>query len=584
MRRKLGDNPLSKDYRLTPKPFVHDAKARDAILKQRFKASEVPEKLDAVIIGSGAGGLTSAVLLSRAGLKVLVLEQHDQAGGCCHSFIDKGFEFDTGIHYIGEMQDGTVDRVLLDQLTCGQLRWAKMDDEFDHIIIGDSGRSRKYKMESGEERYIQNLIDLFPDEKDAIIKYMDMVKDATSSMKWYSMLKILPRWLTRFLVWSRLYKLVLKSYRKGYIDMSLQDVLDELTEDQELKAVLSYLCGNYGLRPNNVPFILHAAVANHYTNGAFYPMGGSSEIAFHMIQSIEKAGGKVMMQAPVTSILCDNNGRVIGVRVGNNQCEIYAKYIISDAGVMNTFKTLLPETVAKSSNIYPIISKIGPSVSSITTFIGLEGSSQDLQLPASNMWLYDTDGMIGAMDNYLSLKPEDIEHMKIPFAFISFPSAKDPEWDKKYPGKSSAIIITLAKWEWFSQWKDEKVRHRGDYYDGIKDVLGRQMWQQCLNLFPQLDGKKVYMEVGTPVSNQYYLACPEGEMYGLHQGKERFSAEVASILRNDTDIPGLYLTGQDSLTCGFTSSALSGLFCAAQILNRFLYGELLKLREILKNN
>ena len=62
-----------------------------------FKPQKVPEDLDAIIIGSGIGGLTTAVLLGRAGQKVLVLEQHDQAGGCCHTFVDKGYEFDTGI-------------------------------------------------------------------------------------------------------------------------------------------------------------------------------------------------------------------------------------------------------------------------------------------------------------------------------------------------------------------------------------------------------------------------------------------------------------------------------------------------------
>ncbi|KAK3745214.1 hypothetical protein RRG08_048318, partial [Elysia crispata] len=128
---KGGKNPLAKDYRRPHEPFVHDAKARDAVIKQRFKASKIPEFLDAIVIGSGVGGLTSGVLLARAGKKVLVLEQHDQAGGCCHSFVEKGFEFDTGIHYIGSMYDGSVDRVLLDQLTCNQLRWAKMDDAFD---------------------------------------------------------------------------------------------------------------------------------------------------------------------------------------------------------------------------------------------------------------------------------------------------------------------------------------------------------------------------------------------------------------------------------------------------------------------
>lgn len=63
-----------------------------------FKSHKVPDNIDTIIVGSGIGSLTTAVLLGRAGYKVLVLEQHDQAGGCCHSYVDKGFEFDTGTY------------------------------------------------------------------------------------------------------------------------------------------------------------------------------------------------------------------------------------------------------------------------------------------------------------------------------------------------------------------------------------------------------------------------------------------------------------------------------------------------------
>ena len=74
------------------------------------------QKWDVVVVGSGIGGLTAAAILSKAGKKVLVLEQHDQAGGCCHTFLDKGYEFDVGIHYVGEMGQGHIFRTILDQV------------------------------------------------------------------------------------------------------------------------------------------------------------------------------------------------------------------------------------------------------------------------------------------------------------------------------------------------------------------------------------------------------------------------------------------------------------------------------------
>ena len=78
--------------------------------------SKVQEDLDANIIGSGIGGLTTAAVMAKAGKRVLVLEQHDQAGGCCHTFLDKGYEFDVGIHYIGQMGRQTLIKTLTDQV------------------------------------------------------------------------------------------------------------------------------------------------------------------------------------------------------------------------------------------------------------------------------------------------------------------------------------------------------------------------------------------------------------------------------------------------------------------------------------
>lgn len=55
------------------------------------------------------------------------------------------------------------------------------------------------------------------------------------------------------------------------------------------------------------------------------------------------------------------------------------------------------------------------------------------------------------------------------------------------------------------------------------------------------------MEVGTALTNQYYLATSKGEIYGLDHTTERFNPANAARLRPETPVNGLYLTGQVSL-------------------------------------
>lgn len=582
-RPKPGRNPFSSDTRRPREKLLINQQDRDAILKQRFKPSKVPENLDVIVVGSGAGGLVTAQLLARAGKRVLVLEQHDQAGGCCHTFIEKGFEFDTGIHYIGNMTAESRSCMLLDQLTDGQLDWVQMDDEFDVVAIGESAKPRLFPMKSGQEQYRNNLIKMFPKEEAAISKYLDLVSKADKSFDGIIILKFIPKRLAMFLIHTGLYRLLFSCFK--YTSRTLQEVLDELTDDQDLKAVLSYICGDYGVYPKDVPFILHSLLTRHYWGGAYYPHGGPSEIILQMIRIIERHGGKVLVQAPVSKILCNEKGSAVGVRVArkSGDVDLPAKMVVSDASVVTTFKTLLPQEIAKKSCIYPLIDIVGTSMSYLTTFVGVDGSQKELQLPSGNTWYYRSNDINKTLNDYLSLDVEDIASAPVPFCYISFPSAKDPSYQEKHPGKTALQIITLARWDWFESWKDGRLKHRGEDYEDLKNRIGDQMWKTCCELFPQLDGKKEYLEVGTPVTNQYYLAQPSGEMYGLYQGKSRFTPEVIASFRAETDIPSLYLTGQDMMLCGFTSVLYGGVITASSILHRNLLTDFGTLRaSILK--
>ena len=93
-----------KKRKITINPDYNSNNDPEQLIKNRYARSKIPQDIDTIIIGSGIGGLSTASLLAQSGKKVLVLEQHYLAGGCTHSFADKGTEHETGIHYVGSME------------------------------------------------------------------------------------------------------------------------------------------------------------------------------------------------------------------------------------------------------------------------------------------------------------------------------------------------------------------------------------------------------------------------------------------------------------------------------------------------
>ena len=138
------------------------------------------EKYDTIVIGSGMGGLATAAILAKEGQKVLVLEKHYAPGGFTHVFKRKGYEWDVGIHYIGEMQRETsLLKKLFDYITNGELKWADMGDVYDRVIIGDT----HYDFVKGVKNFKKQMIAYFPEEEQAIISYVDLVFKAVKTSK-----------------------------------------------------------------------------------------------------------------------------------------------------------------------------------------------------------------------------------------------------------------------------------------------------------------------------------------------------------------------------------------------------------------
>ena len=92
-------------------------------------------KYDVAIIGSGLGGLLCGTILSKEGYNVIILEKNSQTGGCLQSYRRDGHTFDTGIHYIGSLDDGQIlDRYFKYFGIRDKLSLKRMDEQAFDII------------------------------------------------------------------------------------------------------------------------------------------------------------------------------------------------------------------------------------------------------------------------------------------------------------------------------------------------------------------------------------------------------------------------------------------------------------------
>ncbi|CAG0888764.1 unnamed protein product [Cyprideis torosa] len=547
-------------YPLSQKPQLaenHDVK--DGVLKQSFSPEKVPDDLDAIIIGSGIGGLTTAALLAKAGKRVLVLEQHDQAGGCCHTFVDKGFEFDVGVHYLGAVgcQTPNETKLLMDFISDGNIQFVPMDEYYDEVRLRymDSDSSKKARsitmqssQQSGKEAFIQNLIRQFPTEEIVIKKFVDMVEKAVKAMEAMFVVKLLPLWLSKLLVKLGVIQWWYNTH--FWMDTSLMEIIENLTSNPDLQAAFLYCCGDFGCPPSEANFGMVAEIHHHYWTGSFYPMGGPSEIAYRIIPVIEKSGGRVLVRASVKKINTED-GKVVGVSIskGSHSYNINCDTVISDAGLFNTFEKFLSPTIAK----------------------GVPLGHLQRTFESSPAGFQEKGELESQLDSDVALM------------FVSFPSAKDPDYNRRFPGKSCAVIVTFFNYDWFAKWKDTRYSKRGDDYEGVKKTLGHKLVEQLCVLFPQLEGKLEYSNFGSALTHNHYLGVEKGEAYGLRHDRFRFSLDNQAILRPETGIPGLYMTGQDICTAGVAGAMFGGLLSAASVLKMDLVTDLMKWSKELAN-
>jgi phytoene dehydrogenase-like protein len=501
-----------------------------------MKTSE--NTFDVIIIGSGIGGLTSASLLAQMeGKRVLILEQHFKLGGFTHTFKRQGiYEWDVGLHYIGGMAKGRMNRTLFDYITRGQVDWFEMPDPFEVFVYPDFTFSQRV----GMNNFKSDLLEMFPQERKAIETYFNDLMEIGGWFQRYLTARALPHSLQPV-------SDLLNGPGSHKALQTTKEYLDTLTDDLKLKALLASQWGDYGLPPSQSAFAIHASLVTHYFEGGFFPIGGSSTIAASIIPIIEENGGQALINHRVDEIIVQD-GKAIGVKVshlkGKQEIEktFYADLILSNAGNHITYTRLLPPSTELPFR--QELERMTPGSTTVTLNLGFKEDPRLLGFQGENYWIYssyDHEQTYARKDDLVKGQPVH--------CFLSFPSLKNP-----LSKGHTAEIIAGVSYQPFAPWVDKPWQKRGEDYETLKKNISLALIHYVEQHFPGIENLVDYAELSTPLSTIHFTGHHKGSIYGMPATPERYRAHWISP---QTPFENFYIIGSDAGSHGIIGALMS---------------------------
>lgn len=483
---------------------------------------------DIAIVGSGLGGLICANILSRNGFSVILLEKNASIGGCLQDFSREKCHFDTGIHYIGSYDEGQNLRKIFDYLQISDLIEVEKlsDDAFDKINI----KGKEYKLAQGVERFREQLIAYFPEEKKAINTYVAKMLEIIESVN----------------------LLNLRPVEQGEINLydglgiSAYDYICSVTNNQALIDVLSSLNVLSNNQKTTATLHYHMLISHFYIQSAYKVLGGGRSIARSLFKVAKKNNTKLLLNAEVCKVNMEEK-LISSIELRDGR-EISAKHFISDIDP-NSFMTMLPPKALRKS----YLRRVERFKNSIPVFsLYLVMKEKQFKYINSNYYYFKESDSIWRTDK--------INMKKWPLGFIMFSTES-----KQHKGYAeSVIIMSQIEFEEFKKWENTKVENRGEDYLAKKAEYSEMLLQQVEEVFPDFAQCVKSQYSSTPLTYRDYTGVPKGGMYGTIKD---FNNPLASLLHTVTAIKNLVLTGQSVNLHGVLGVALTALLSCGSFLN-----------------
>ena len=472
-----------------------------------------PEDYPVVVIGSGIGGLASALYVSKAGFPVTLLEQHSVPGGYATAFQRGDFNFDVSLHWFTLQEelykelglDGKVERIPID------MTWRTISKNRDVTVPI-----------MGPEQHVDFVCKAFPAEKDGIRKFYDfcfevydeLMRFSKKAETGYIFIPFMPFQFPK--MWSMR-------------EVSFADVLKKYVKDPMTQSSLARICSIWGLPPSQSSGLMATMlVASMVKDKSYYFKSRSQDLTNALVEVIEDHKGKVILGKNVTRILTEKD-RVTGVQTEDGA--IYpAKIVVSNANAPDTFGKFLSGN-EKAKKHMEKLSRYSPSISSFIVWLGLKGELRG-KVPAHGITIESGYDIETDFKNFQACDAD-----KSPLGVAMYDN-----YYKGYskPGTSTLTILMMSGYEPWRKFEKDYFAGNKREYNREKERVARILIKRIEKaVIPGLSRKIKVMEAATPLTNMRYTKNPGGAIYGYPPSMNN---SYTTRVKNSTPIKGLYLS------------------------------------------
>lgn len=517
---------------------------------------------DVVIAGGGLGGLFTAALLARNGLRVTVLEKNLNPGGGLQSFSRHGKSYDSGMHVMGGWGNGGS----LDRIT----RYLGIRDRIDVVaydtdctdVVTALNDGKTYRIAAGRDKFIDTLAGQFPSQRDNLERYVEAIETVADAFPLFNLREddaLAP-------------SMSLPQPAATLAMMPADEFIASFITDRQLQTLLAYINGLYDGRNGRTPAYIHALISKLYMGGSYTFGAPGSHLAQLLTTVIEQAGGRVITGERVVRIVKEpDSRRVLAFETSRGNRYTAHKYVwaapihalkaVVDEGLLKRAYMRRIEAMEVSHSIFSVYIALKKGV---FPYIGHTSYVHDTLDDPWNLTALDADG---TPSGFMYMTPAQGRHGNA--AVSDNGNAVVDDGNGVVDGGGNGcyadrlVITALMDYDVVGQWEESTPSTRPAGYAEWKLSMAQRLIAKLARLYPALPGAVEHIDTASPLTVRDCFDAHRGNVYGISRDCNDLLASQLPVV---TGASNLFLTGQCVNLHGMCGVPLTALQTAEAIL------------------